>query len=86
MGWSSVRPLTTHALFAGLEENARFYFVHSYYCRCDDPHDMAASADYGFPFACAVQRGRLSGVQFHPEKSHRTGMRLLGNFARLSVK
>jgi glutamine amidotransferase len=86
MGWRSISSVgTAPELFAGLEQEARFYFVHSYHCRCDRPEQIAASADYGFRFTCAVRRDRLFGVQFHPEKSHRYGMRLLDNFARLPV-
>jgi glutamine amidotransferase len=86
MGWRSISSAgTAPGLFAGLEQEARFYFVHSYHCRCDRPEQIAASADYGFRFTCAVRRDRLYGVQFHPEKSHRYGMRLLDNFARLPV-
>ncbi len=84
MGWRSISPVgTAPELFAGLEQEARFYFVHSYHCRCANSVEVAAEADYGFRFTCAVRRGRLYGVQFHPEKSHRYGMRLLDNFARL---
>ena len=84
MGWRTVRPLIAGAsLFAGLEEDARFYFVHSYHCRCSQTEFAAAEAVHGYPFTCAVRRDRLHGVQFHPEKSHRFGMRLLDNFARL---
>jgi glutamine amidotransferase len=84
MGWQAAKPLPAgEALFAGLDV-ARFYFVHSYHCVCERPEERAAEADYGIPFTCAVRRGSLNGVQFHPEKSHRYGMRLLGNFARLT--
>ncbi len=85
MGWRTVRPLSAGAnLFAGLEKDARFYFVHSYHCRCARPEFAAAEAVHGHPFTCAARRDQLYGVQFHPEKSHRFGMRLLDNFARLS--
>lgn len=80
MGWNAVRPARSASLFAGLEEGARFYFVHSYHVRCDDPADVAGIADYGGEFTAAVQRGNISGVQFHPEKSHKFGVRLIGNF------
>ncbi|QYM77523.1 imidazole glycerol phosphate synthase subunit HisH [Horticoccus luteus] len=84
MGWRSIATAATAPeLFAGLEQDARFYFVHSYHCRCANSAEVAAEADYGFRFICAVRRGRLFGVQFHPEKSHRYGMRLLDNFSRL---
>lgn len=81
MGWNDVNPVVTHPVFAGLDAHARFYFLHSYYFECADLADVAATAAYGFDFACAVRRGNVLGVQFHPEKSHRWGMALLRNFA-----
>lgn len=84
MGWNDVEPLGSDgALFRGLERDARFYFLHSFYYECADPADRAATAIYGAPFACAVRRGNVWGVQFHPEKSHHFGARLLKNFAEL---
>ncbi len=83
MGWNDVRPARPGGLFAGLESDARFYFLHSYYFAPNDPADLLASADYGGAFACAVQRGNVHGVQFHPEKSHGWGIQLLKNFAAL---
>lgn len=83
MGWNDVQPTITHPLFAGLEQDARFYFLHSYYFECADAADAAATAGYGLDFACAVRHGNVFGVQFHPEKSHRWGMALLRNFAEL---
>lgn len=83
MGWNDVRPTAPCALFHGLEADARFYFLHSYFFECADHGDMAAGASYGLDFACAVQHGRIHGVQFHPEKSHHWGGALLKNFAAL---
>ncbi len=80
MGWNTVRPARAGGLFDGLEIGARFYFVHSYYVQCHEPADVLATTTYGDEFVCAVRRGALSGVQFHPEKSHRYGMQLLRNF------
>ena len=82
MGWNGVRvEQPGHPLAAGLGEDARFYFVHSYFIDPADPADLLLSADYGGRFAAGVARGNLAGVQFHPEKSHRFGKQLLGNFA-----
>jgi glutamine amidotransferase len=84
MGWNDVAPVERGGLFAGLESEARFYFLHSYYFSTDRRGDVLASAEYGVEFACAVRSGNIFGVQFHPEKSHRFGMRLLQNFAVLA--
>ena len=83
MGWNDVEPSPGSALFRGLEHDARFYFLHSFYYDCDNPADRAATATYGDPFACAVSRGNVWGLQFHPEKSHHFGAMLLKNFAEL---
>ncbi len=81
MGWNDVTPLASGGLFAGLESDARFYFLHSFYFSAANDNAVAATASYGASFACAVQSGNISGVQFHPEKSHHWGARLLKNFA-----
>lgn len=85
MGWNTVEPATPggdiHPLFANGEMNPRFYFVHSFHFACDSDADVAATCNYGGPFAAAVARENVWGVQFHPEKSHRFGAALLRNFA-----
>jgi glutamine amidotransferase len=81
MGWNDVRPAPDQPLFAGLEAAARFYFLHSFYFECEQAEHVAATADYGLEFACAVRNDNVSGVQFHPEKSHHFGAALLKNFA-----
>ncbi len=81
MGWNDVTPSADQKLFDGLEVGARFYFLHSYYFEADDPEDISASAEYGIKFACSVRRRNINGVQFHPEKSHHFGARILKNFA-----
>ena len=83
MGWNDVRPVARHRLFDGLEEGARFYFLHSYYFECDRDEQTIAVSGYGKDFACAVGAGNIVGVQFHPEKSHHYGTRLLRNFAEM---
>lgn len=83
MGWNDVaRPMPDHPLVKGLGEDARFYFVHSYYLDPGDKVDTLLTAEYGIPFAAGVASGNIAGVQFHPEKSHRFGKTLLANFAR----
>lgn len=82
MGWNYVKPTRDNPLIpAGV--TSRFYFVHGYYVSCESPRAAIATATYGFDFACAVNQGNIYGVQFHPEKSHRFGMALLGSFVGL---
>lgn len=80
MGWNRVTPVIPHALTQGLEHDARFYFVHSYYFDCENPEDVLLQSEYGLSFTSGVQRGNVMGLQFHPEKSHRYGMQLIKNF------
>jgi imidazole glycerol-phosphate synthase subunit HisH len=82
MGWNDVAPTRPHSLFRELEQDARFYFLHSFYFDCECAEDAAARSSYGADFACAVSHGNIHGVQFHPEKSHHFGSKLLENFAR----
>lgn len=83
MGWNSTTQTQADPLFEGLDE-ARFYFVHSYYVKCDSDENIIARTDYGFEFVSAFRYGNIWGTQFHPEKSHRFGMRLLKNFAEFN--
>lgn len=83
MGWSTIRPAPAQPLLAGLDEALGFYFLHSYHFVCDDPAQVIATADYAMPFHCAVRHANVHGVQFHPEKSHHNGIRLLKNFAEI---
>lgn len=83
MGWCEVFPAQRgHPLANDLADNSRFYFVHSYFMLPADPADVLLKATYGREFAAAVARDNVSGVQFHPEKSHRYGKELLAAFAR----
>jgi glutamine amidotransferase len=83
MGWNQVWPRTESPLLDGLNGEARFYFVHSYYLECAAASDVHAISRYGVEFASIVHRDNVWGAQFHPEKSHRYGMTLLRNFSTL---
>jgi glutamine amidotransferase len=81
MGWNEVEQVD-HALWEGIAERSRFYFVHSYYPELADASLVAGWSAYPFRFACAAARANLFAVQFHPEKSHAAGLQLLANFVR----
>ncbi|MCB0844160.1 MAG: imidazole glycerol phosphate synthase subunit HisH [Bacteroidetes bacterium] len=81
MGWSEISQEHSSQLMHEMYEDPRFYFVHSYHVVCDDPEDVLLSVDYGMKVTCGVEKGNIMGVQFHPEKSHKFGMKLLSNFA-----
>lgn len=80
MGWNYVRKVRPHGLVANLGEDPRFYFAHSYHMVCDEPEDIVGLTTYGYEFPSIVQRGNVMGAQFHPEKSHRFGMKIFENF------
>ncbi|MHA3842293.1 imidazole glycerol phosphate synthase subunit HisH [Sphingomonas aestuarii] len=83
MGWREIVPATSSWLAIRGDAVERFYFAHSYHMICDDPADIAATIDYDGPKTVVVAHGNVYGAQFHPEKSHRFGMRLLADFAAL---
>ena len=80
MGWSPVRQARPHPLWAGIADGTRFYFAHSYHPAPEDRAVIAGTADYPTAFTCAIARANIFATQFHPEKSHRAGLRLLANF------
>jgi len=80
MGWSPVRQVRPHALWAGIEDGERFYFAHSYHPVPQDSSLTAATVDYPSAFTCAIARANIFATQFHPEKSQRAGLTLLANF------
>lgn len=82
MGWNYLDAMRPHALIEGANADTRFYFVHSYHAVCARSEDVVASSWFGGgAFTAILARGNIAGVQFHPEKSHRYGMRLLKNFS-----
>jgi glutamine amidotransferase len=82
MGWNEVLQARRHALWDGIADRSRFYFVHSYYPQPADGALTAATCAYGVSFTCAVARDNIFAVQFHPEKSQNSGLRLLSNFVQ----
>ena len=83
MGWSDVHATRPHSLLETEESEPRFYFAHSYHLQCTDPALTIGTAHHGYEFTAAIASRNVMGVQFHPEKSHVFGMRLLQNFCKL---
>ncbi len=81
MGWTDVCVKKKSKLLSGLESDSRFYFVHSYYGVPSNEKDVLLTAEYGYNIAVGVEKNNILGVQFHPEKSHKFGMKLLTNFS-----
>ena len=82
MGWDVVEFKQQSPLLEGIQGTQRYYFVHSYHAVCDSGENVLMTCDYGYEFAAAVRHKNVYGVQFHPEKSHDFGMRLLENFVK----
>ncbi len=82
MGWNIVDKSENSVLFNNFVQPPRFYFVHSYYVKCNEEQDVVGRSKYGYVFDSAFERGNILGVQFHPEKSHRFGMILMEGFLK----
>ena len=80
MGWNSVSIKQKNGIFTDIKDESYFYFVHSFYLKDADSDIVAGCADYGVNIQCAVQKGKVSATQFHPEKSGEIGLKLLKNF------
>lgn len=85
MGWNNFTTQKPSPLLRGIAAEDQFYFVHSYYCIPTDEAHSIASVDYGLPFTAVVQHENIFGVQFHPEKSQQTGLRVLHNFLEITA-
>ena len=85
MGWNELQPCQPSPLLKNVPTGSYAYFVHSYYCVPANPADTLITVDYGMPFAAAVSRDNIYAVQFHPEKSQRTGLQILTNFLEITA-
>jgi imidazole glycerol-phosphate synthase subunit HisH len=83
MGWNRIFPQKESKLTNNLPDEPRFYFVHSYHVRAGNAEDVLSITHYGIDFHSVIQHDNIYGAQFHPEKSHKFGMKLLENFARV---
>ena len=83
MGWNNINPIKNNKLFYELNNQSRFYHVHSYYVLLNDSSNEIASTNYSKEFTSSFQKDNIFGVQFHPEKSHKYGMQLLSNFSKI---
>lgn len=79
MGWSEVCASDESRMYAGWDGECRFYFVHSYHAELADAGQVSGTSHYGITFTCSLEAGNIWGAQFHPEKSHRHGMRFFAN-------
>jgi len=86
MGWNEVNQTIDHPLWKNIKNQARFYFVHSYYMDPQDDNLVAANTDYGIKFVTAIAKDNVFAVQFHPEKSAQDGLQLLKNFTQWNGK
>lgn len=80
MGWNQVKQSISHPLWQGIADEARFYFVHSFYVTPEQKSEIAGTCRYGHEFCVALARDNVFAVQFHPEKSHKDGLQLYRNF------
>lgn len=82
MGWNNIKIMKDSDLFNNIPTNSRFYFVHSFHIACGDLSDILATTHYGYDYPSIIQKDTITGVQFHPEKSHKQGIQILKNFAK----
>tara|TARA_Y100001970_G_C14071964_1_gene769932 strand:- start:8 stop:616 length:609 start_codon:yes stop_codon:yes gene_type:complete len=83
MGWNNITVYKNNTILKDVDENDEFYFVHSYYMTADSKHIIIGESEYGHKFVSVVQKENIYGTQFHPEKSHGSGRKILENFLKL---
>jgi glutamine amidotransferase len=83
IGWNQVELIKSSRLMCGIREGDYFYFNHGYYCIPEEAEDVLTMTDYGLRFSSSVERSNIFGVQFHPEKSQKTGLQIIKNFVEL---
>ena len=83
MGWNNITPKKESSLLTGLFNSSYFYFLHSYYFEAHDNTNIVSTTKYGNHFVSTINKENIYGVQFHPEKSHQSGVQLLKNFSEL---
>ncbi|MBK7098449.1 MAG: imidazole glycerol phosphate synthase subunit HisH [Sphingobacteriales bacterium] len=81
MGWNTIEDKKKHSLFSNIDTDFGFYFVHSYYFKCESDENILSTTNYGINFASTIENLNIIGTQFHPEKSHKNGIQLFKNFA-----
>lgn len=82
VGWNVIKKKNESVIFKDIENDTRFYFTHSYYVKCNDNSNIATQTDYGIDFDSSIRKGNIYGTQFHPEKSHQHGLKIIDNFLR----
>jgi len=83
MGWTDIKTTSKNPLWLNLPSDPRFYFVHTYHFLFEEKEEISAVSNYSYEFACAFQKENIYGTQFHPEKSHKFGMKVLENFNKI---
>jgi len=83
IGWNNISQQKDSPLLLNVPEDQQFYFVHSFYLNCKKKEDILITTNYGIEFVSAIQKENIFGVQFHPEKSHSSGLQILKNFAQI---
>ena len=86
MGWNQVTQKVSHPIFDGIQDEANFYFVHSYYPDPDDAEVVAGTSEYGTNWCSMLIKGNLVATQFHPEKSGEDGLRMYDNFLKMALR